>query len=212
MKKTALFLTLSFLAMTSLAQQDMFIRVIHKKAAQTYMGVNVSEVYTGSGHGYAYVMRTNLQRGRRYLSVGAVLDDNAARLSGADVKFKVYLGDKGNPETLNTKKTHIVPYLHYSCLYHTERVVGQDVHPTSKKSDNIELPAGEGRVATIEHFLGLGLQMNLASSFYVDGNLGLGIYIGSLDHFQAPRTFGIHMDNYGFVLAAELGVGYSFSL
>lgn len=212
MKRIALILKLSLLAMTSLAQSETNFVVLYQNAAQTFMGVDLSEIYTGSGHGSGHVIRTNLQRGRRYLSIGAVVAEDAKSLTGTDVKFKVFLGDKGNPEIFKSEKTHLVPYVHYNCLYHSAAVVSQPVVQTQKKSGQVEMPAHEGRVATIEHFMGVGLQLNLASRFHLDGNLGFGTYIGSLDHSREPQTFGIHKDNYGFVLAAELGVGYSFNL
>ncbi len=69
-----------------------------------------------------------------------------------------------------------------------------------------------GTIATMEHYAGLGVQMTVSGNLCIDGSMGFGAYIGSLDKFNTPKTVGFHKENYGFVMAFQLGLGYKFGI
>ena len=46
---------------------------------------------------------------------------------------------------------------------------------------------------------------------YLDTNVGLGAYIGSLDKEKSPGTLGIHKANYGFTYSVKIGFSYVFN-
>lgn len=103
--------------------------------------------------------------------------------------------------------------MHYNFIYHSTVAEVPDFVPAgAKKSDLKELPSSPGTIATMEHFTGIGMQLFLAGNFCLDGSMGLGAYIGSLDKYNDPGTIGIHEENHGFVLAFELGLGYKFGI
>ena len=56
------------------------------------------------------------------------------------------------------------------------------------------------------------MELYIHKNICIDGSMGIGTYIGSIDHYNAPDTFGIHKDNYGFVLSFEFGLGYTFGV
>ena len=81
-----------------------------------------------------------------------------------------------------------------------------------KKSSYPELPASPGTIATMEHYTGAGMQVFLAKNICLDGSIGIGSYIGSIDKINAPHSIGIHKENHGFVFAVEFGMGYKFGV
>ncbi len=179
-----------------------------------FYGVNLTQFHTGSGHGSSYVMNSNIQKGRKLLEVGMVYQDQDKRISGGDVKYKVFLG-KNSFSNSRSKKSGITtkPYLHYNCIYHSSKVATPDFIPSgAKKSSYPELPSTPGTVATMEHYTGMGMQVSVSKNISIDGSIGLGAYVGSIDQYVAPNTFGIHKENYGFVLAFEFGLGYKFGV
>ncbi|MFW5645360.1 MAG: hypothetical protein ACOCZL_05565, partial [Bacteroidota bacterium] len=105
------------------------------------------------------------------------------------------------------------PYVHYNCIYHNAIANCPVFFPAgAKKSSFPKLPSSPGTIATMEHFTGLGMQVYLVGNICLDGSMGLGTYIGSLDKYESPGTIGIHEENHGFVLAFEFGLGYKFGI
>ncbi len=180
-----------------------------------YYGISVTQFHTGSGHGSSYVMNTNVQKGRKSLELGMVFEEENERISGGNAKYKVFLGKNAFIENIHHAHSFISvkPYLYHNCIYHSSVVNTPDFTPPSgKKSTFPELPSSPGTIASMEHYAGLGLELFIAKNISIDGSMGFGTYIGSVDKYKSPSTFGIHNDNYGFVLAFEFGFGYTFGM
>jgi len=131
-----------------------------------YYGVNLSQFHTGSGHGSSYVINTNIRRGRKALDFGMVYQGADKRISGGDVKYKVFMGKNAFLESQQEEHgISVKPYIHYNCIYQSSRVVTPDVAPTGmKKSTYPELPSSPGTIASMEHYAGLGIQVFLAKN------------------------------------------------
>ncbi len=218
MKRTATLIAAALLSFPMYGQATYYLyqdqeRPYAQNGCDLSMGFNVSQLGSGSGHGSSYVMNTSLQKGRRTLQIGAMYEEEQGRISGADVKFKYFLGQNGSIDNQKKKNNgvYVLPYIHYNCIYHSS-VVNTPVVLNRKKSAPVEVPGDEGMIATMEHFTGIGIQLKLANALTLDGSIGIGTYIGSLDKLRDPGTFGIHQENHGFVLAFEFGLGYNFNL
>ena len=181
---------------------------------EVFYGVNLTQFHTGSGHGSGYAVNTNLQKGRKSLEMGILYKEDEGRINGGDIKYMVFLGKNAflNVES-SGKGVYARPYLHYNFIYHSANVNTPDFVPLGeKKSSYPELSASPGTISTMEHFTGLGMQIFLLGNVCIDGSVGLGAYIGSLDKLNRPDTIGIHEENHGFVLAFEFGLGYKFGI
>lgn len=205
MKKTILILIsiFSFLGISAQGIRD-----------GAYYGINVAEFYTGSGHGSSFVFNTNVQQGRRSLEFGVVYQEQDNRISGGNAKFKMFLGRNAYISRYSSSKgMKLKPYLQYNCIYHSSKVNTPDFIPAgSKKSTYPELPSTPGTIASMEHYTGGGLQLFVSRNIWIDASMGLGAYIGAIDHENQPNTLGIHVENGGFVLAFDFGLGYKFGL
>lgn len=202
-----IFLLLLFFLFTEGRSQD-------KNGDNVYFGMNVNQFQSGSGHNSSLVMKSTLQKGRRSIELGMMYESENTRVSGADLKYKHFLGQRASIEHFQKDKAiKLKPYIHYSCIYHSAKVNTPDFIPQgSKKSMYPELPSSPGTVATMEHFTGLGMQVYLSANVCLDSSIGLGTYIGSVDHINTPKTIGIHKENHGYVLAVEFGLGYKFGI
>lgn len=192
----------------------MGLRAQEAKGYGVFYGMNVTEVQTGSGHNSSYVLNTNIQKGRKSLEMGIVYQDEQGRISGGDVKYKVYLGKNAFLDNLiHSEGMKLRTYMHYNCIYHSSKVNTPDFIPAGgKKTAYPELPSSPGTIATMEHYAGAGIQLIISGNFCLDASLGLGTYIGSLDKINTPSTLGIHKENHGFTTAFELGLGYKFGI
>jgi hypothetical protein len=177
------------------------------KEYDPHYGVNVSQIHSGSGHGYGISINTNIQKGRKSLEVGAIYQTRENKIAGADLRYKIFLGHFN--EFLVGKKL-INPYLQYNLIYQKATVDAPTVVSSNKST--IELPDSKpGIVGTMEHYAALGVQLKLYDSFYIDGSMGIGVYIGTIDKERVSDNFGIHKENHGFTASFKLGIGYRFN-
>lgn len=178
-----------------------------EKEYDSHYGMNVSHINSGSGHGYGISISSNIQKGRKSLEVGAIYQISEKKITGADLKYKVFLGHFN--DFLFGEKL-FSPYLQYNLIYQ-KTTVNTPVKITREKS-TIELPDLEPSViGTMEHYVSIGLQLKICYRFLIDSSLGLGAYIGSIDKENKPDSFGIHKDNHGFTASYKLGIGYRFN-
>lgn len=179
-----------------------------------FYGFSASHIYTGSGHENEFVLNSSVQKGRKSLDVGLTYQEAGNRISGANAKYKIILGKKAAIENNSVRNGWIFKtYLHYNFLYHNSRVFTPDFVPGQKKKSGFpELPSTPGTIASMEHYAGMGLQLFIIENICIDGSIGFGAYIGSLDKYNIPSTPGIHKENHGFTLVVELGMGYKFGV
>ncbi len=205
MRKLIIFLFAAVFSLSLSAQQSQGFGVFY--------GMDLGQVYTGSGHGSSFSMNADIQKGRRSIEVGVLYQQNQDRISGGNMEYKIFLGKNAFLDNEENQGITIKPYIHYNCIYHSSMVDVPDfIPPGTKKSTYPELPSSPGTIATMEHYAGMGVQVMIASNICLDGSMGFGTYIGSLDKINAPKTFGIHRENYGFVVAVEFGLGYKFGI
>ena len=172
----------------------------------SHFGMNVSQIHSGSGHGYGISINTNIQKGRKSLEVGAIYQTSENKIAGADLRYKIFFGQFN--DFLFGEKL-LSPYFQYNLIYHKTTV---DAPTVTRGKSTIELPDSEpGTIGTMEHYVSMGLQLKLINCFYIDSSLGLGAYIGTIDKENISKSFGIHKENYGFTTSFKLGIGYRFN-
>jgi len=68
-----------------------------------------------------------------------------------------------------------------------------------------------GRVATYEHYSGLGAQIKISDKLFLNAGLGYGLILGSIDEsfLDEPHyTMGGNKNDFGMV--TRIGLGYLF--
>ena len=178
-----------------------------EKEHDSHYAMNVSSIHSGSGHGHGISVNTSIQKGRKSLEIGAIYQSRQNKISGADLRYKIFTGHFN--DFLFGKK-FVSPYFQYDLIY--QKVTVNIPTVISRGKSTIELPDNEpGTVGTMEHYASLGMQLKLYKNFYIDSSIGLGVYIGSLDKENMADSFGIHKDNYGFTASLKTGIGYRFN-
>jgi hypothetical protein len=166
----------------------------------TTYGVNVYRSLTSSGYGPSINLNINAQKFNRVFELGIMLDTKHKNINGAEFLYKHFFGF----HLANFYKKPIKPYIYYNFLYRAPTEVIVD---PSTSNDNAT-DTGD-KITTFEHAIGLGSKFMLLKKFYTEGNIGFGVYLGS--HYQnAPKTWGVHLHNYGFVPSFKVGFGYQF--
>jgi hypothetical protein len=175
-----------------------------EKECCSHYGISVCAINSGSGHGLGISMNTSILKGRKSLEAGAIYQVREDKISGADIKYKIFLMRN---ENLIYGRKSVFPYIQYNLIYHKARAC-TPVIININKSVIERYGSVPGIIATIEHYASLGFQLKLYDGFYADGNIGLGIYIGSIDKQNKPRCPGLHKENFGFTASFKIGIGY----
>jgi hypothetical protein len=178
-----------------------------EKECCSHFGISVCAINSGSGHGFGISMNAFVFKGRKSLEAGAIYQVRQDKISGADIKYKIFL--IRNKDLIYSRKS-VFPYLQYNLIYHKAKACTPVIININKST--IELHASvPGAVTTIEHYASLGFQLKLYGGIYADNNIGLGIYLGSIDKQNKPQWPGLHKDNFGFTISFKLGIGYRFN-
>lgn len=172
----------------------------------SYYGIKVEQMTTGSGHGTSYTFNAQVSKGRKALEVGLIYNTRDEKVSGSDLRYKLFLGSPYRVQ--NTNKAY-KPYLQYNVVYQKGISSGNDI--VTLGGVNYEIEQEPGTVATFGHYLGYGNKIQVFNNAYLDSSLGFGVYQGSIDKVNGPDTFGYHNNNYGVTYSFKIGFGYTFN-
>jgi len=164
----------------------------HKR---TRYGIEISQFITGSGFAsgtemYATVIPDN----RKSLSFGLFFCTEQRKISGITMHHEVTL-------VRNPALKRAVPYAFYNMIYRFTKT-------------RVTVPGQEdewnyGLYKSLEHHLGIGLNVTVVKGLHVKGALGYGVYLGSIKKPSAadPLTGEVSGSN-GFGAIAKIGVAY----
>ncbi|MBN2524002.1 MAG: hypothetical protein JXB24_12075 [Bacteroidales bacterium] len=168
-------------------------------------GLAASYIYTGTGHGAGYTVNANVTKGRKLLEAGIIYSERESKISGADIKYRIYLGAL---DRLNSGNKIFNAYLQYNLVYQKGTSYSPELVTLGDQTYLVN--TDPGTIATMGHFIAYGNQVSVMKNLYFDTSLGLGYYIGSLDKVDGPGTWGIHNENSGFTYSFKIGFGYMF--
>ncbi|NBC82780.1 MAG: hypothetical protein GVY19_05305 [Bacteroidetes bacterium] len=200
--RTTLLIAAILMAITSLIKAQ----ELDNEANASY-GIAMSQNHTGSGHGSNVALSTNVRKANKTLEVGAIFNDEENRISGADIKYKVFLG---TPNEFVYKSRKVKTFFQYNCMYQ-KRTTEKNMDLAGNFKSTGESPTMEGEVSTIEHYVGIGMQVKLMNRMHLEGSMGAGGYIGSVKHDEGGARITNQSKNGGYTLSFKIGVGYAFN-
>ncbi len=199
--KTILFFTI----ILSISIPSLFARDDAGNEVTAHYGLAASYINTGTGHGAGYTINANVTKGRKSLEAGIIYSERESKISGADIKYRIYLGAL---DRLNNGNKIYTVYLQYNLVYQKGTSYSPELVTLGDQTYLVN--TDPGTIATMGHFIGYGNQIRLMKNLFFDTSLGLGYYIGSLDKVCGPGTWGIHNENSGFTYSFKIGFGYMF--
>jgi len=177
------------------------------QSSEAKYGINMSQSHTNSGHGSNVSFSTNVRKANKSLSVGAIYSETESKISGADIKYKVYLG---TPNEFVYKNRKVNTFFQYNCMYQKKTVENTFGSASSNlKSAGAEVITNESEISTIEHYVGFGVQVKLMNRMHLEGSMGAGGYFGSVKNTEMDMT-DLPKSNGGYSLSFKIGVGYAF--
>lgn len=171
-------------------------------------GINMSQAHSGSGFGGTLNVSANVQVQNRLFELGYLMDSKTQQYRGIEFQYKHFVGFNRNQNRGGHYNKTLKPFIYYNFLYHSPEEV-EGTLPI-KTSSPVSIPA-EGKLTSFEHAIGVGFQVKLLGTLYMENSLGFGAYLGSkYQGDEKPSTIGIHKNNYGFVPSFHMGFGYQF--
>ena len=185
-----------------------------EKADSTFriVGLNLYHSNSGSGFGSGLNMNISIEKERRHLELGIIYQTVTQDISGGEVIYRHYLNSpfrtKPSGETARAAYRNLRFYLQYNFIFR-QSSNAQGTEPGYIMPGTV---TSGGRVATFEHYAGAGVQVALMNGVYLNGGVGYGITLGSIDEKfmnEVHYTEGGRKSDSG--LATKFGIGYFFN-
>ncbi len=170
---------------------------------QGHYAIGLMQLNSGSGYGAGISLIVNIQKGRKNIGFGPIIQQKNMKLSGVSLKYRIFTGRFDDVEYMSKR---LKPYFEYDLLYRHASVDKPMIVLVNNAP--VEIPEETGSIGTMEHYLSFGSQFKAYKKIYLDASVGAGIYIGSLDQINQPKTIGIHYKNHGFTGFIRIGIGY----
>lgn len=173
------------------------------------IGVGLYHSYSASGYGSGLNMNISIEKDNRLLEAGAFLQHGSFGIPGGEVLYRHYLASpykNNDPEFRESRVLRI--FFQYNFIFRHSTPSG--MMETTMHSQGEEIVSG-GRVATYEHYAGMGSQVLLFDNLYAHTSLGYGIILGSLDYkFLHEPHYSEGGRKYDSGLSFKLGIAYIF--
>jgi hypothetical protein len=178
---------------------DSIIRII---------GLSMNYTNTQSGYGPGLDLKISIEKDNRLLGTGMFFQPKSSRVSGGEIYYKHYLSSLySNKNDSGFEQFRSLRFfVQYDFLFRKNITLATGT--TLKSVTDESIPPG-GRVATFEHYLGMGAQFRFSGNLFINAGLGYGIILGSVDEKfreEPDYTMGGRKNEPG--LAAKFGVGY----
>ena len=154
-------------------------------------------------------LQTSSEKGKKAFELGVLLKNNT-KLSGADFHFKRYFGKNEDFHKLNfSKGINTRFYFLYNLVYNRHEAVEGNPDYLTMQYNIEENHEQTSQVTTLEHYVGLGMQIKLTPRLHLDGSMSFGAYLGTPNYQGGPlEKLAVHKKNEGLGASFRLGVSY----
>jgi hypothetical protein len=166
----------------------------------TKYGFALSEFKTGSGFQAGYECHFTVQpSAKAKVGFGMFLDNESKKISGVTVTHQ---------RMLMTKRRNLPvlqPFIFYNFIYRKTTI------PELVEKPEPANYIGLATYTSLEHHLGMGLNINISKNIIIDLGAGYGLYLGSIKRPSAPNpiTREISGTN-GNTFIFKTGIGFGF--
>lgn len=173
------------------------------------IGMGLYNSYSASGYGSGLNMNISIEKDNRLLETGAILQHGPFDISGGEVLYRHYLSSPFKNNDPEYKESRILRiFFQYNFIFRHSSSSGM---PGTTLHSPVEEIVPGGRVATFEHYAGMGSQVLLFDNFFAHTSIGYGIILGSVDdRFRDEPHYSDGGRKNDFGLSAKFGIAYIF--
>lgn len=171
------------------------------------IGFNIYHANSASGYGKSLNLNMSIEREKRHLEAGIIMQQESARISGGEIIYRHYISSPNkNQSTQNKQYRNLRVYFQYNFVFR-KHILPDSFEIMPSNLQEIVLPGG--RVATFEHYAGMGAQVRLFDNFFLNGVLGCGIILGSIDEkFIDQQHYTMDGRKNDFGMVTRFGFSY----
>lgn len=162
-------------------------------------GIEVNHFNLGSGFGGGSELQFQLKSVKnRTIGLGLYVDNQSQKLVGITFNHKRMLFS-GN----RTKERFFQPYVLYNFIYRLTTI--------PEVTANLDKTGDIVTYTSMEHHIGIGIKTNVSKIFYINSEIGYGLYLGSIKRPSAPDPITNEITGTsGFGKIAKIGFGFTF--
>ena len=172
----------------------------------------INKSFSSSNDPADMIVTFALVDGRRTFEAGLLFTADE-KIAGGEFTHKIFLNKSRSSYGYSVHHFNFRPFIKYHFQYHytnsKQQVVEGRILKSGNKAKPDELEEVE-KVATMNHYLGLGLEQDLFNGLFASGSVGMGLYLGknNNDNVIDPLTEQ-HQEN-GLSFNVHFGLGYRF--
>lgn len=177
--------------------------------SRSTLGFNMYHTSSASGYGPGVNLNMTVERESRHLEAGIIMQLESSRISGGELVYRHYFKSFNEKKLFNDNR-FLNPrfFFQYNFIYRSS-VLPDRLEVMEPTMEEIVVPGG--RIATLEHYAGIGAQLPLFNNLYLNTGVGYGVILGSTDekYINEPHyTMGGRKNDLGVV--TKIGIGYMF--
>lgn len=148
----------------------------YKSYDVTSYGIEMSQFISGSGFAASSEVHFTIQpSAKAKVGMGIFIDNQTAKFSGITITHQRMLFTGGR------KMSSLQPYVFYNFIYRKTHI--PELKAASETNSNINLVT----YTSLEHHLGVGLNVRITHLVSLKTDVGYGIYLGSIMRPSAPN-------------------------
>ncbi|MBS3771718.1 MAG: hypothetical protein V5A59_07345 [Bacteroidales bacterium] len=203
--KYALIFMLSLGYLSAYGQLD-----TQEKELKSFYGTNISQNMNGLVLNRT-VMSGQYQKERRTFEMGILMNEFKA-VSGFVFKHRYFLNKTEDGEVYQPESYALRPHLFYRFVYNSNMPENYLNHPVYEGNGSIDLMKNSRHtINTIEHYLGIGLEIDVWDNMYLNTSVSGGFYFFK-DNMEAVRIDGqlLPEASTGVTFNVSTGIGFHF--
>lgn len=158
---------------------------------------------TSSGFRPGININFAMEDSRKLLSLGIYYDTESEKIVGLNLMHEIKLG-----KFKKRNETHINPYLFYNFIFRVtympkSLLIGDQASLSSLEGEKV-------RFSSIEHYIGMGININITKFIFIKSTLGFGYYFGSIKKPSDNLLMGLKNGGNGFSILEKAGIGIKF--
>lgn len=157
------------------------------------------------------VVSGQYQKDRRTFELGVLMNEFKA-VSGFAFKHRYFLNRNEDGEVYNPESYSIRPHLFYRFVYNSNMPENYLNYPMHSGNGGIDLLENSHHtINTIEHYLGIGLEIDVSDNMYINTSVSGGFYFFK-DNMEAVRVDGqlLPEASTGVTFNVSSGLGFHF--
>ena len=178
-------------------------------SAYKIIGFNMYQAHSASGYGRSLNLNMSIEKERRHLEAGIIMQLESAKISGGELLYRHYLSPVYKKDNSYYRHYRDLRFFFQYNLISRRHLLPDSFQTMPSTLQEVVVPGG--RIATFEHYAGIGTLVRLFDNLFLNTSIGYGVIMGSIDDKKLDGAHNtMNRNKYDFGLITKFGLGYFF--